>query len=529
MENFEFIDNLLKKELSCGKLSVTHVKPKCVHALGAVPKSTGGFRPITDASRPEGLSINNHMSSTFQHFKFSKIDDVCAVLRPSCYMAVTDISSAYRSVLVRPEDRTYQGLKWELDGVETYMVDNCICFGTRAAPFVFNRLTDSITRHMGRQGFTCFNYLDDFLLLGNSLEECTEAQLALHGLLRRLGFYIAYKKVATPSRVQRYLGIELDSIDMKLRLPEDKLRRLEQELTFFQGRRQATRKQLQKLCGILSHCSSVVKGGRTFSHRVIGLLRGFPGSKRYITLSKGFKRDLEWWRGFSRWFNGEARIINPTSKRELTLSMDASGRGYGVEYARDWLAGAWDGSLKGVGDDHNHLRPEPDMEIPANINIQEFYPLIEAMWRWGPDMRDSRVVVLSDNTQVVSAINMGRSDNDISMAILRRVFWLSVLYNCHITSMHIPGHLNVVADSLSRLLYSSNLPKFLCCSGTREVRAVGPHGSGGKGPRVVTRHVAHQGLTVEAIHCVLHLAGGQGATHRQPDHVPLHHVPVGLP
>ena len=235
-----------------------------MHALGAVPKSTGGFRPITDAS--EGSSINYHMSSTFQHFKFSKIDDVCEILRPSCYMAVTDISSAYRSVLIRPDDRTYQGLKWELDGVETYIVDNCICFDTRAVPFMFNRLTDSITRHMCQQGFTCFNYLDDILLLGDSLEECTEAQLTLHGLLRRLGFYIAYKKVSSPSRIQRYLGIEIDSIDMKLRLPEDKLCRLERELSFFHGRCQATRKQLQKLCGILSHCSSVVKGGRTFSH-----------------------------------------------------------------------------------------------------------------------------------------------------------------------------------------------------------------------------------------------------------------------
>ena len=82
----------------------------------------------------------------------------------------------------------------------------------------------------------------------------------LHKVLRDLGFYISYKKVLSPMTTQRYLGIDIDSVAMQLRLPEDKMLRLTDELTFFDGRRKATKRQLQRLCGILAHCAQLVPG-----------------------------------------------------------------------------------------------------------------------------------------------------------------------------------------------------------------------------------------------------------------------------
>ena len=39
------------------KLTMVDFQPTCVHSLGAVTKSDGGLRPITDCKRPIGLSI----------------------------------------------------------------------------------------------------------------------------------------------------------------------------------------------------------------------------------------------------------------------------------------------------------------------------------------------------------------------------------------------------------------------------------------------------------------------------------------
>ena len=192
------INEIIIDELASGKLSVVQEKPYCVHALGAVLKPSGGYRPITDASRPESNSINAHMNDTFHTFSYKTIDMVSSNMSKSCFMAVTDITSAYRSILVRPCDRLFQGLKWQVDGCDSFIQDNFLSFGTRVSPFLFNRLTEAIARYVSASGFYCVNYLDDFLVMGGNYEECREAQLFLHATLRNLGFYIAYAKVRSP-------------------------------------------------------------------------------------------------------------------------------------------------------------------------------------------------------------------------------------------------------------------------------------------------------------------------------------------
>ena len=60
---FVEINDIVCKELKSNKLTIVEQQPHCVHALGAVEKSSGGYRPITDASRPSMKSINNYMDS----------------------------------------------------------------------------------------------------------------------------------------------------------------------------------------------------------------------------------------------------------------------------------------------------------------------------------------------------------------------------------------------------------------------------------------------------------------------------------
>ena len=66
-------------------------------------------------------------------------------------------------------------------------------------------------------------YLDDFLIIADSKEECAQALNCLIQLLRRSGFAIHWGKVIDPTNRITFLGIELESISMSLRLPKDKL------------------------------------------------------------------------------------------------------------------------------------------------------------------------------------------------------------------------------------------------------------------------------------------------------------------
>ena len=87
-------------------------------------------------------------------------------------------------------------------------------------------------------------------------------------ILRRLGFYVSYKKLICPGQVIRFLGIHIDTVKMELRLPADKLFKLLELLKFYINKRKASKKELESLAGVLAHCCKVIHGGRTFSRRV---------------------------------------------------------------------------------------------------------------------------------------------------------------------------------------------------------------------------------------------------------------------
>lgn len=239
-------------------LVITNIIPHCVHSLGAVSKGCNEYRPITDCKRPLNVSINNFMTSTYQYFKFQTMDDVCGKLKQGMFVASIDIAAAYRSISVNSEHWKYQGVCWDfLDGAgPQYMLDTRLCFGLRCAPFLFSMVSDSIVRMMRRRGFCyVFSYLDDFLVLGSSFEDCQLAQMTLVNLLIKLGFHINWKKCSTPNHVCKYLGIMVDSREMKLSLPSEKLDKFRAELKFFENKTRVTKRQLQRLCGILNHCS----------------------------------------------------------------------------------------------------------------------------------------------------------------------------------------------------------------------------------------------------------------------------------
>ena len=56
-DNKSAMDIIVRRELKEGMISISEGDPQCVHALGAVPKASGGMRPITDCSRPTGNSV----------------------------------------------------------------------------------------------------------------------------------------------------------------------------------------------------------------------------------------------------------------------------------------------------------------------------------------------------------------------------------------------------------------------------------------------------------------------------------------
>ena len=199
------------------------LKPVCIHALGAVPKSDGGIRPITDCSRPLGASINSHCEGLIKDFCFKNVKTVTDMLEFNDYMTVVDIKAAFRAVPIRPEHQKYQGFGWELDNKFYWFEDNRLCFGHRLGPMYFNLSTFIHDVLLSMYNVTIVNYLDDFIAVARDYDSCLVAQNSIVDILRHLGFYISFTKLIHPSNCVTFLGIVIDSNRIELRLPAGKV------------------------------------------------------------------------------------------------------------------------------------------------------------------------------------------------------------------------------------------------------------------------------------------------------------------
>ena len=84
-----------------------------------------------------------------------------------------------------------------------------------------------------------------------------------------------------------YLGIQIDSELMEISFPLPKLQKMRDIVTYFLTLEQCSKKEVEFLAGNLSHASVVIKGGRTFSRRVINVIKYLPDGARYIAFPIG--------------------------------------------------------------------------------------------------------------------------------------------------------------------------------------------------------------------------------------------------
>ena len=461
----------IEEDLSEGRISKADGIPTCIHALGAVPKAGGGgYRTITDCSRPSGESVNSHSEGLAPKFSFKSLDYAASMVKEGSMMSVIDNKSAYRAVMINPEHWTYQGFRWE----DELYVDHRMCFGNRTGPYYFNLISNFIQSTLAEKySVSIMNYLDDFLIVHDTQEGCVADQNTVIKFIRSLGFHVAWQKVTEPSTRVKYLGIVIDTVGMQLSMPEGKMVCLRDLLIKHEKANFITKKNLESLTGLLAHCSSCVRGGRTFCRRLYDLYKFMTAKgRKSARLSTEVKEDIHWWLKFSHIFNGKS-LIN-TEEHSEAVYTDASKRGFAASMGRDWLAGSWTGeSVVEQDTECQHRAPPPQIDKydEDNINELELWAVMAALTRWYHILKNKTLVLYTDNMQVYHMILSGRSINKTCMRWIRELFWTCVLNNIYIVPMYVPTADNIVADNLSRLEYTSTRSKLdkllqsvdLCC------------------------------------------------------------------
>ena len=210
-------------------------------------------------------------------------------------MAKIDLRHAYRSVGIHPNNFDAMGLKWKFGNSKhfTFLYDTKLSYGDRHTSGIFHWLTQAVKHMMKCKNFEAIvAYLDDFLVIGPTLEECIEVFNCLLSLLQQLGFDISRHKVVYPTQQLVFLGVLLDSISQSMSLPEDKLVALQAVILDFLHRCRASKRQLQSLAGRLNWVCHVVYGGRTFFRCILDAMASLTSSSARYRLTSDFYANL---------------------------------------------------------------------------------------------------------------------------------------------------------------------------------------------------------------------------------------------
>ena len=450
-KNPQAVADFISSECALGRMNgpfpASQVSGTQISPLGIIPKphQPGKWRLIVDLSFPEGHSVNNGISPALCSIKYSSVDDAVSIIQkygPHTQMAKLDLQSAYRMVPVHPEDHRLLGMQWN----DHIYIDTRLPFGLRSAPKIFSAVADGIAWAMHCLGIVDFlHYLDDYLFLGPPSSQACHSHLKLAiTLCKLLGFPVAPEKIGGPSTVLTFLGIELDSSLMQLRLPPTKLQRLKALLVTWLNKRAATKRELQSIIGHLSHAATVVRPGRAFTRGLIETSKIPKCPSHWVRLSPGCQADIAWWYIFLDSWNGSS-MMPPLQPSVVTLS-DASGSwGCGATSGMQWFQLQWPPQLQG--------RSTP----LSSIAVKEMIPVVISAAIWGLEWTGKHVLFRCDNSSVVSILTHW-SAKDTHLAHLSRcLFFFAAHYNFTFTAEHIAGGDNKLADALSR----NNLTLFL--------------------------------------------------------------------
>ena len=410
-----------------------------ISPLGLVPKQTPGeFRVIHHLSHPEGTSINDGISKEESTVSYQTVDDAVVLIKrfgKGCLLAKTDIEHGYKNIPIHPSDHELLGFAI---GNEVYY-DKTLPMGLSFACNLFEKLSTAIhwvaNNKLHIEGLV--HLLDDFLLVGPpSFPFCSKQLQLFLNFCKEVGIPLKQEKTVHPTTVLTFLGLELDTKAMEIRLPSDKLLKIRNRLVEVQHKKKLTLQELQSLIGLLNFACAVVVPGRPFLRRIIDLTKGLSKPHHRRRLNKEARADIEAWEIFIRHFNGISVFLDDDwqTSETITLYTDASGLGFGGIFGMKWFSESWEQSWDNV-----------------HISVKELLPIVVAVHLWGDELRNKKVCFFSDNIAVVHVINKQTAKDPYLMKLLRRLVVQCMKCNILFVSKHVPGLENILSDRLSRL------------------------------------------------------------------------------
>jgi hypothetical protein len=390
-----------------------------------VPKQGGKWRPIID------LSPLNVFIPKFP-FKMETPASIRLALRENDWLTSIDLKDAYFHIPIHHNSRPYLRFVWEK---KTYQF-KALCFGLSTAPYVFTRVFRLVSTLAHQHGHRLYRYLDDWLLAAQSPQAATAATQFVLKICNQLGLIVNREKSELePTQRTIFLGMQINTVQFKVRPSEDRLSRLGAALQSISHGDAATAKTYLRVMGHMASLEKLIPLARLqirpIQQHLADNWSTDQDMETEIPMSLKALESIQWWKNRENLTTGVR--IHPSQPDHL-LYTDASMAGWGAHVADLRAQGLWS-----------------QQERSWHINALE----LEALWRglqvFRSKLRKSHVVAMTDNTTVVAQIKNqgGTVSRNLTQQTTELLNWTQ-RQQITLTARHIPGHLNVIADSLSR-------------------------------------------------------------------------------
>ena len=310
-------------------------------------------------------------------------------------------------------------------------------------------------------------YVDDFLIVGDKLENTIKGVQALEELLDVLGLQWALHKRRGPARAMEFLGILVANLpDLEGRpLVAVAEKRRKRMLTLFESwlakrsppptpwspspkRLKVAPREMAELLGLLVFIAPCIPQGRVYMQAMLrtfagltvdwqgGCVRFLHGQWRNLEATDSFFADLQWWESALRSCSCWQRPTTPPPLAAI-LGTDASHQACGGV--------AWvDGS-----------REETQLTFTAAekrrpINLRELYGAVRVADLWGERLAGHKLLIDIDNTATVGATTKAFSKAENMQKQVRRLVSLVMQHKLEYRPVHCPGVALVRPDALSR-------------------------------------------------------------------------------
>lgn len=344
-----------------------------------------------------------------------------------------DLKDAYFQIPIHPLHRPllrfcHAGKVWQLTALP---------FGLSTAPRAFTKVMKAVLSYAHLHGVRLHMYLDDWLVNPNNQSSSLSDTQWLLGVCRTLGLLVNESKSdLVPSQECTYLGISLDT---RAGLARPSSKRVTNWLSLVQDFLNNRDPQAIKWLRVLGHLVSLEKlvpYGRLRLRPLQTQLRRHwkqhrdPPQQR-VPLDLLSRTALQWWTNMD---NVRKGVPLGTVEIDWYLFSDSSTQGWGAHLRDMTAAGTWSPMLKAL-----------------HINVLELHAVWLGLRSFSKVVDNTNVAIMCDNTSAIAYLkNQGGTRSQEMCDLSTRICLWAEARGITLVPRHIPGHLNVLADSLSR-------------------------------------------------------------------------------